>query len=176
MSIMRWFRGLPVPPVLGTAVLIALAGSCGSPSGPAPLGRIVARTDCKSAGGTPVGKAGAAAASQECIEYEYDGRSVLRLRHVNAAFNCCPGAISADVEVSGAIIRIGERESSSLCDCNCLYDISYEITGLAPGSVRISIAGPYQPEEGPPLECVVDLGNASSGSCCVTRTGYPWGP
>ena len=40
------------------------------------------------------------------VEYEYDGRSVLRLKHVNAGFNCCPGTISADIQVEGGAIRV----------------------------------------------------------------------
>jgi len=136
---------------------------------------MVARSDCKGAGTAAAGRAVAAAAGRECLEYEYDGRSVLRLKHVDAAFNCCPGEVSAAIEISDGVVRIEERESSSLCDCNCLYDLSYEITGLAPGAVRISVVGPYQPEAGPPLEFVADLGRAASGTFCVERTVYPWG-
>ncbi|HOW86688.1 MAG TPA: hypothetical protein P5119_12565 [Candidatus Aminicenantes bacterium] len=172
---MRGFRGVFIPLALGAAAFIVLAGSCSSPSGPGPLGRMVARSDCKSGGAAAAGRAVAAEAGRECLEYEYDGRSVLRLKHVNAAFNCCPGEVSAAIEISDGAVRIEEKESSSLCDCNCLYDLSYEITGLAPGAVRISVVGPYQPEAGPPLEFVVDLGQAVSGTYCVERTVYPWG-
>jgi len=154
--------------------LIVLAGSCGPSSGPGPVGRLVGRTDCKGSGGTSIGVAGPTS-SQECIEYDYDGRDVLRLKHVNAGFNCCPGTVSADIEISGDTIRIEESESSSLCDCSCLYDLSYEIAALAPGIYRISVVGPYQPEEGPPLEFLLDLDQASTGSFCVQRTQYPWG-
>ena len=76
--------------------------------------------------------------------------------------------------MSGGEIRIKEKESSSLCDCNCLYDLDYEFTGVAPGITRISVVGPYQPEGDPPLEFLVDLGGAASGSYCVERTRYPW--
>lgn len=153
--------------------LASLAGSCSSPSGPDPVGRLVGRTGCKSFG-TP-GAAPAPAPSRECVEYDYDGRGLLKLKHVNAGFNCCPGTISATVEVSNGDILIKERESSSLCDCDCLYDVDYEIAGLAGGTWRISVVGPYQPEEGPALEFLVDLSQASSGSYCVERTRYPWG-
>lgn len=173
---MRRFRDFLVFPIaLGTAALIVFTASCGSPSGPEPIGRLVSRTDCKSAGGAAVRVAGAPSSSQECIEYDYDGRGVLRLRHINAGFNCCPGTISADIEISDGELRITESESSSLCDCNCLYDLGYEMTRLTSGTWRISIAGPYQPEGGPPLEVLVDLSQASSGSYCVERTVYPWG-
>jgi hypothetical protein len=67
------------------------------------------------------------------------------------------------------------KESSSLCDCSCLYDVDYEIAGLAGGTWLISIVGPYQPEGDPALEFLVDLRQASPGSHCVERTRYPWG-
>ena len=154
-------------------VLALLAEGCSSPSGPDPVGRLVARTDCKSFGAP--GAAAASPSSRECVEYDYDGRGRLKLKHVNAGFNCCPGTISATVEVSNGDILIKERESSSLCDCDCLYDVDYEIAGLAGGTWRISVIGPYQPDGDPPLEFLVDLSQASSGSYCVERTRYPWG-
>lgn len=167
-----------IPTILAGALALALAslaGSCSSPSGPDPLGRLVGRTGCKSFGAPAAGAATAPASSRECVAYDYDGRGLLKLKHVNAGFNCCPGTISATIEVSNGDILIKERESSSLCDCDCLYDIDYEIAGFAGGTWRISVVGPYQPDEGPPLEFLVDLSQASSGSYCVERTRYPWG-
>lgn len=162
----------------GTALALALAlavGSCSSPAGSGPVGRLVSRTDCKSFGAPDSGPATAPTSGQECVEYDYDGRSVLRLRHINAGFNCCPGTIAADIDVSAGRILIKERESSSLCDCDCLYDIGYEIAGLTPGTYRLTVVGPYQPEGDPPLEFVADLSGAASGTFCVERTHYPWG-
>jgi len=158
------------------AGLLFLAAACASSAGPGPTGELVGRTDCKSAGRLTSGGAGAAPTTgQECVEYEYDGRSVLRLKHVNAGFNCCPGTVSADIQVAGGTIRVREAESSSLCDCSCLYDLDYEFTGVTPGYWRIEVVGPYQPEADPPLEFVLVLDGASSGSYCVVRTRYPWG-
>ncbi len=159
----------------GVLALASLAGSCASSSGPDPIGRLVSRTDCKSSGGASAGAASAPTSSQECVEYDYDGKSLLRLKHVNAGFNCCPGTISADIDVFGSTIRIEEKESSSLCDCSCLYDLSYEIAALPPGTYRLTIVGPSQPDSDPPLTVDVNLGHAASGSCCVERTRYPWG-
>ena len=157
------------------SALVFLAQSCSSPAGPEPVGRLVSRTDCKGSGASDPGAAAAPTSSQECAEYDYNGQGVLKLKHVNAGFNCCPGTISATVEVSAGVILIKEKESSSLCDCSCLYDLNYEIAGLTDGTFRVSIIGPYQPEGDPPLEFLVDLDHASSGSYCVERTRYPWG-
>jgi len=161
--------------VSGMLALAFLAGSCASSSGPDPVGRLVSRTDCKGSGGAAAGAAAAPTSSQECVEYDYDGQSRLRLKHVNAGFNCCPGAITADIDISGGTIRIEEKESSSLCDCSCLYDLGYEIAALPPATYRLSVVGPYQPDTDPPLAFDVDLGRAVSGSFCVERTRYPWG-
>jgi len=155
--------------------LVLLAVSCASPSGPDPVGRLVGWTGCKSFGAPDPGAATAPISSQECAEYDYDGRGLLKLKHINAGFNCCPGTISATTDVSNGVILIKERESSSLCDCDCLYDLGYEIAGLAAGIYRISVVGPYQPAGDPPLEFLADLSHAASGACCVERSRYPWG-
>lgn len=155
--------------------LLFLSSSCIFSPGTSPQGRLISRTDCKSSLQPNSGAAGTVrAASQECVEYDYDGRNVLRLKHVNAGFNCCPGTVSADIFTLGDEIRIKEKESSSLCDCNCLYDIDYEFVNVSPGIYRISVVGPYQIESDPPLEFLVDLSGAASGSYCVERTHYPW--
>jgi hypothetical protein len=159
----------------GVLALAYLAGSCASSAGPDPVGRLVGRTDCKGSMRTASGVVAAPTSSQECVEYDYDGRSLLRLKHVNAGFNCCPGPITADIDISGGTVRIEEKESSSLCDCSCLYDLSYEIAALPPGTYRLTVVGPYQPDTDPPLTVDVNLGHAASGSFCVERTRYPWG-
>lgn len=160
---------------ISVIVLLFLSGSCVFSPGSDPVGRLVGRTDCKSSGGSNPGAAAAPTSSQECVEYDYDGKSALRLKHVNAGFNCCPGTISADVVAEGGEIRIKEMESSSLCDCSCLYDLDYEFVSVKPGIYRISVAGPYQWEGDPPLDVRVALIGAVSGSHCVERTRYPWG-
>jgi len=168
-------RLISLIPAAFAALLPILAAACASSTGPGPTGGLVRRTDCKTAGQMASGAAAAPTTSQECVEYEYDGRSLLRLKHVNAGFNCCPGTVSADIQVEGGAIRIRESESSSLCDCSCLYDLDYEFTGVIPGYWRIEVVGPYQPEGDPPLEFVLVLDGASTGSHCVVRTRYPWG-
>jgi hypothetical protein len=156
--------------------LFFLSSSCIFFPGTSPQGRLISRTNCKSS--LPTNSQAAETsrvASQECVEYIFDGKSVLRLKHVNAGFNCCPGTVSADIQITAGGIRIKEKESSSLCDCNCLYDLDYEFVGVAPGIYRILVIGPYQIESEPPLEFLIDLSGAASGSYCVERTHYPWG-
>lgn len=158
------------------AVFCLLWGACvQSPAGD-PSGQLVRRTDCKGSQAlTGGGAKSVASSSRECIEYSYDGRGVLLLKHVNAAFNCCPGTIAADIQISAASVRIKESESSALCCCDCLYDLDYECVEIKPGVYKITVLGPYQPAGDPPLEFLADLRTAVSGTFCVDRTQYPWG-
>jgi len=65
----------------------------------------------------------------------------------------------------------------ALCNCNCLFDIDYEIINLQPGEYTIKIIEPYlEPylkygEE--ILKFTVDLSSSTSGSYCAGRNYYP---
>ena len=111
---------------------------------------------------------------QDCIEYQYDGESVLQLKHVNAGFNCCP-EIAANITIEDNTITIEEIEISGECYCLCLFDIDYEITNLPPGEYTIRVNGLYLEEGDEPLEFTVDLASSPSGIYCVYRDHYPWG-
>jgi hypothetical protein len=106
---------------------------------------------------------------KECLEYEYDG-STLLLRHVNAAFNCCLDGIVARIEVDGNVVTITTEEklvNEQGCFCTCLYDLGYLITNLKPGIYTIvipSFANLFQ----------IDLSTPTAGSNCEERNGYPW--
>lgn len=114
---------------------------------------------------------------QDCIEYQYDGVSVLLLKHVNAGFNCCPDEILADITIEDNVITIEENESleSGGCDCLCLFDVDYQINNLPPGEYTIRINGLYLEEGNEILQFTVDLASSPSGSFCIYRDHYPWG-
>jgi hypothetical protein len=140
---------------------------------PLPLGRLVASSDCKS-----VLKAATAfdvSADQDCLEYDYDGDSVLVFKHVNAAFNCCPDSFTAVFDFVGQSITIREIEwLTTPCHCLCLYDIDLRITGLPSGTWAITVVEPYLWPGAEPLEFTVDFVASPSGRYCVTRDRYPW--
>ena len=61
---------------------------------------------------------------QDCIEFEYDGEGVLSIKHINAAFNCCPDSFGVEVHLEGDVITIVEQEYlTNPCFCLCLYDM-----------------------------------------------------
>lgn len=160
--------------------LALLAAGCGEentettkPAPPGPAGTLVSHAGCKQFASE--GLATATPQDQDCLFYRYDGADVLQIDHINAGFNCCPGEITAVITIEDDVITIAESEEGGYCDCNCLFDIAYEITGLDPGTYTIRFVEPYVAPEDDPLECVIDLAATSEGSCCVERTRYPWG-
>ena len=110
----------------------------------------------------------------DCIEYQYNGRDTLILSHINAGFNCCPGEITADIEFSGNMITITEREANQLCDCLCLFDLDYEIINLATGEYTLRVIGLYVQASDQVLEFPLQLLSETSGHYCLQRDYYPW--
>lgn len=148
--------------------------SCGSfsngrcpPLGP-PEGELVAVELCKSHDTELAAEAGL---NQECMEYEFNSGNTLKLKHVNAAFNCCSEP-QGSVAVEGDLISISESEiiDGVACPCLCLRDLGYEIRNLPPGKYTIHVDG----LNSPPLETPVDLTHGASGSYCEDRNFYPW--
>jgi hypothetical protein len=113
--------------------------------------------------------------TEECIEYDYDGESVLILKHINAGFNCCPGKIDTTISVTENKIVIEDKEEEQGCFCQCLFDLRYEIVDLDPGEYTIAVSGPYIEDTDERLLFNLRLFGPSSGTFCVDRTHYPWG-
>jgi hypothetical protein len=111
---------------------------------------------------------------QECLEYDYDGRGTLVLKHVNSGFNCCPGELTADVTVIGKRIRIFEKEKEAGCHCLCLYDLDYRIENVAGGVYLVAFVCPYVEAHEEMLEVELDLSGPGNGRICVDREHYPW--
>lgn len=155
---------------LGWFFIFALfACKTGTESSPA-VGSLVRYEGCKSFNGGNDGFR-TFPQNQECLEYSAAGE-LLTLKHVNGAFNCCPGDIFAEVHIEDGVITIEEREKEAGCFCLCLFDLDYEIRGLSPGVYTINIVGPYMNNR--IFTCTVDLVSSGSGCCCMDRNTYPW--
>lgn len=110
-----------------------------------------------------------------CIIYRFvPDSSTLMLKHVNAGFNCCPGTLSCTVSRQDSIITIRESEESSLCDCNCLFDLDIVLTGIETGDYFIKIVEPYCGNQ-EPLHFSIHISATPEGEYCVKRSRYPWG-
>jgi len=110
-----------------------------------------------------------------CVEYSYDeDTETLTLLHINAGFNCCPGKISCKISTSNDTILIEEKEEQSICDCDCLYDLTITLENVLTGEYIIKFIEPYS-HDMKELIFNVDFTKLSVGEFCVTRKSYPWG-
>lgn len=110
-----------------------------------------------------------------CIGYSYKAlEKKLYLKHANAGFNCCPGKLSCFAEMKGDTIIIRESEESGLCNCDCLYDLEIEITGLAAGQYIIKVIEPYSGTQ-QKIIFPVSFTEDTQSAFCVKRKLYPWG-
>jgi hypothetical protein len=141
---------------------------------PAITGQIIKNSTCKNnfklASENPV-----TPDTLSCTDYSYDSQNnKLTLKHINAGFNCCPEKLYCNVSLSKDTIIIHEFEKEALCDCNCLYDLDIEITGVVAKKYHIKFIEPYCGEQ-PQLIFEIDLSEETEGLFCVTRKRYPWG-
>lgn len=163
------------------ASLVFLAPACSEDDegitpddGETPAGRLTSATDCKTFNDPAVESI--LSSSESCVEYNYDAANkTLFLKHVNAGFNCCPGTLSANITLVENIITIAESEQEAACHCNCLFDLTFEITDLKPGAYRIVMVEPYLHDDDPALSFLLDLTTEPNGNVCVPRVHYPWG-
>ncbi len=160
-----------------SAALILLLNACekDDPSGPIldPGGILVGISDCKQFArleGSTIGP------DRDCVEYSFTDDNVLILRHVNAAFNCCPGTISAGAAIRGDTLTITERESARACHCTCLYDLEYRIPGMRPGTYTVVILEPYTNDGDQPIDFTADMKTYPNGRFSTPRDHYPWTP
>ena len=146
---------------------------------PAPTGVLVAYSTCKnsmSMVSAPTPILDSPSSSEGCLDYQYQANTgTLLLRHVNAAFNCCPQVIRGDVTIDHDQINIIESEAGGLCACLCLYDLDFEISNLAPGTYTIDVTEPLLSPKDPRLTVTLDLVTNPTGLICLPRSGYPWG-
>ncbi len=176
---MMWF-GVALVAVAG--LLFVMAGCSDSnntvtePELTPLMGSTVSAGDCKVFEDFHAGDG--KGSDQDCIEFEYDGEGILSIKHINAAFNCCPDSFGVEVSLEGNVITIVEQEYlTNPCFCLCLYDMEYSVGNVNPGTYTIKVVEPYMHFVGddPLLQFSVDLSTTPSGTFCVKRSGYPWG-
>ena len=137
-----------------------------------PSAALIGHSNCK--GKDQQTGATTRSSTESCVDWSYSG-ATLNLTHRDAGFNCCP-VILADITIDDFVITITEIDSlfEGGCWCECLFDVDYRITGLAPGEYRIVIESPYRPVGDEVLDITIDLITEPTGSHCVARSQYPW--
>jgi hypothetical protein len=137
-------------------------------------GRLISKSACKSNLKLTFGISDTSD-SLSCIEYSFDNlANKLTIHHINAGFNCCPDSIYCKVSLSNDTITIREFEKGGLCNCDCIYDLTIEVNGVALKKYLINLIEPYA-NDLEKLISVVDFSKDKIGSFCVTRKQYPWG-
>lgn len=157
---------------------IMLLSGCGDDStGPGETqitGTLVAHSSC---GGFDYAATLATAipTDQSGVAWEWDGKGVLKLRHLNGAFNCCPD-ISCEITLNERVLTVAEMDAG-MCDCICLTDADFQVTGLTAGMYTIKLAEMYLLESDPKIEFSVSLTSLpASDTVVVDRDHYPWMP
>ncbi len=133
-------------------------------------GELVKHTKCKDS--EPISVREDTPDSLSCIKYIFDNNKLI-LKHINAGFNCCPDSLYVNTFLNKDTIVIEEYETSKLCDCNCLYDLDIELTGIEAKKYHIKFVEPYviDKEE---IFFDIDLKNSVEDRFCMIRNHYPW--
>ena len=111
---------------------------------------------------------------QSCVDYSFDGDSILLMKHYNAAFNCCPAEILVDFEIKGDSLIITEDDARQDCKCNCLYDVEIKIHNISGGKYHVRFIEPYVMQDSTAMIFEVDLKREPAGRFCVKREYYPY--
>lgn len=116
--------------------------------------------------------------TSDCVEYLYDTSGILHIHRVNAGYNCCaiPGATLTVIGDTIEITEVEAFEEWGPCLCLCVFDVDFTITGLARDAYVIRIKELYVDSLDSVLEFPVDFAASATGSFCVSRSYYPWGP
>jgi len=163
--------------MLSLAILVFLAGSCNNKEettvSSGISGSLTNHSECKNF------KSGdlkfVEADTFSCVHYLFDNVShKLTMNHINAGFNCCPESLTCIVSENNDTIIIREKEKEQGCDCNCLFDLDIELTGIDKKNYFVKFIEPYA-EAQVQLVFEMDLTANVEGEYCVTRKGYPWG-
>ncbi|MEW6015887.1 MAG: hypothetical protein AB1690_11245 [Candidatus Zixiibacteriota bacterium] len=124
---------------------------------------------------TPTHDSLSCALSEEGVNYHYDGKGRLILKHINAGFNCCGQPFTAEIVVNDSAIIITESESAEqVCHCLCLYDLEYEFNNLPEGNYQVEFNGLYLSDGETGLKTSIAAVGFVSGSFCLKRDHYPW--
>jgi len=114
------------------------------------------------------------APESSCINFSYDGDSLLTMMHYNAGFNCCPERFTVDIEVKGDSLIIREAELKQGCKCNCLFNLEIKVHNLPADTYHVRFVEPCVNHSISRLIFDLDLKKEPVGQFCVTRPEGWW--
>jgi len=136
-------------------------------------GKLVKHSECKTF--ESQSKQLNSSTNQSCARYSFNpATNKLIINHINAGFNCGYGSIYCTFSVVRNVIIIEEFEKVSAANCECLFDLEIEITGIEAEVYQIIFIEPYINNQ-QPLNFQVNLARLPEGEYCVPRNKYPWG-
>jgi hypothetical protein len=134
-------------------------------------GELVSHSECKSNKSAEI-TSGEKDFSKVIFLYK-SSEQKLKLSHINAGFNCCPGGISCKINYNSDTINIIESEEKASCNCDCLFDLEIEVEGIEAKTYFLNFDEPYVDDQAK-LQFSVNLAYSDSGSFTVNRSMYPW--
>ena len=139
------------------------------------IGQLISHSDCKDFNTKSSSLTESYGPDKSCVTYSYNPQNKkLTFKHINSAFNCCPGILFCQIEVLNDTIRIIENEENADCRCNCLYDLDINVLNIELDKYQVIIDEPYCLDQ-EKINFEIDLAVNDTGEFLVTRTIYPWG-
>jgi len=163
--------GMKNKPFLFLIILLGTLG-CERETAVVPAINLIRSSTCKS---HEVKASDYQSPETDCVQCSWVAGDTLHIKHINAGFNCCPEGFNTSLKVSGDTLVITESEHSSLCDCCCLFDLEFDLTGITRKSWWIRVEEPYRKPTDDRVIFNINLSEITQKEVCFVRTGYPWG-
>lgn len=75
-----------------------------------------------------------------CVTLQTIDSNYLKIKHINAIFNCAFDSLTIDYTITGNVITIQEKHVNPNAFCICNYDIEYIIGPLEYGTYSVKIS------------------------------------
>ena len=136
-------------------------------------GKVIAFSKCKNEDEAKT-KTVALADNLSRVDYSFSSADKkLSIKHINAAFNCCPDSIYCKVSYNKDTIIIEEFQKTLGCRCNCLYDVDIVLNNVKAKPYYVRFVEPYCNDQ-KKICFPLDLTKTTKSTFTVEREKYPW--
>lgn len=77
--------------------------------------------------------------ADQYVELKAESQNHLRVKFVNAIFNCCPGEIISTAFIEDDVLKVVFSEETGMCDCICEYDVECVVGSMENRNYNIEI-------------------------------------